>query len=345
MSFDPGIPVPIGGIERELGHLWEGSGDGKTRASMINLAIYSEKPGSLERNTGIIREIAGEHAMRAILVEADPKAEGSNAEAWISMHCYLRGAKGGSVCSEQISFRLAGAAARSLQSVVFSHLDSDLPLALWWQADFHPPIKGKLWRWVDRLLFDSHHWKKPAEQFALIGQIARLAEARTVLCDLNWARSLPVRQALAGIIDTPGALPELETLRSLHLDHAQGHRTTALLLVGWLADRLGWHLTLAGKNPQFQDARGGSVSVSLGEMEGSSISRMSLSSEKATFELSREADSDLYVTTAEGASLPPTSRMVRAPREETREILLMELARGGRHPLYARAVKAVEALW
>ena len=98
MSFDPGIPVPIGGIERELGHLWEGSGDGKTRASMINLAIYSEKPGSLERNTGIIREIAGEHAMRAILVEADPKAEGSNAEAWISMHCYLRGAKGGSVC-------------------------------------------------------------------------------------------------------------------------------------------------------------------------------------------------------------------------------------------------------
>ena len=181
MSFDPGIPVPIGGIERELGHLWEGSGDGKTRASMINLAIYSEKPGSLERNTGIIREIAGEHAMRAILVEADPKAEGSNAEAWISMHCYLRGAKGGSVCSEQISFRLAGAAARSLQSVVFSHLDSDLPLALWWQADFHPPIKGKLWRWVDRLLFDSHHWKKPAEQFALIGQIARLAEARSAI--------------------------------------------------------------------------------------------------------------------------------------------------------------------
>ena len=345
MSFDPGIPVPIGGIERELGNLWEESGDGKTRASLINLAIYNEKPGSLETNTGIIREIAGEHAMRAILVEADPQAGGSSAEAWISMHCYLRGAKGGSVCSEQISFRLAGEAARSLQSVVFSHLDSDLPLALWWQADFHPPIQGKLWRWVDRLLFDSRHWKKPAAQFALIGQIAGLAEARTVLCDLNWARSLPVRQALAGIVETPGALPELELLRSLHLDHAPGHRTTALLLVGWLADRLGWDLTLPGHNPHFQDARGGSVSVTLGEADGASISRMRLTSEKATFELSREANSDLYVTTAGGTSLPSTSRMVRAPREETREILLMEMARGGRHPLYARAVKAVEALW
>ena len=347
MSFEPGIPVPIGGIERELGRLWEESGDGKTRASLINLAIYNEKAGSLEKNTTIIREIAGEHAMRAILVEADPLAGGSGAEAWISMHCYLRGAKGGAVCSEQVSFKLAGEAARSLQSVVFSHLDSDLPLVLWWQADFRPPVDGKLWRWVDRLLFDSRHWKKPAEQFSLIGQIAGLAEARTVLCDLNWARSRPVRQARAGIVETPGALPELKLLRTLHLEHAPGHRTTALLLVGWLADRLGWHLTLPGTNPQFQDALCGSVSVTLKESEagGPSISRLRLASESAAFELVREPGSDLYVTTAEGPSLPPTTRMVRAPREETREILLAELARGGRHPLYARAVKAVEALW
>jgi len=32
-------------------------------------------------------------------------------------------------------------------------------------------------------------------------------------------------------------------------------------------------------------------------------------------------------------------------KEETKEILLSELARGGRHPLYMKAVKAVESLW
>ncbi len=345
MSFLPGIAVPIGGIERELGRLWEESGDTKTRASLINLAIYNEKEGSLERNSAIIREIAGEHAMRAILIQADPKAEGSTADAWITMHCYPRGSKGGAVCSEQISFQLTGEAARSLQSVVFSHLDSDLPLALWWQADFHAPIDGKLWRWVDRLLFDSRHWKKPSEQFDLIGKIAGLSEARTILCDLNWARSLPLRQALAGIFDTPGTLPELSRLRCLAITHAPGCRTTALLLVGWLAERLGWTLTGTPVNPVFHDPLGGSVALTLNESEGSSISRMELSSEKATFSLVRETGSDLYVTTAKGETLAATTRMVRAPREETREILLAELARGGRHPLYTRAAEAVKALW
>ena len=112
MSFTPGIPVPIGTIERELGRLWEASGEGKTRASLINLAVYSESPESLRENTATIQSIAGEHAMRAILIQANPSAAGSNAEAWISMNCYLRGAKGGEVCSEQISFELAGMAAR-----------------------------------------------------------------------------------------------------------------------------------------------------------------------------------------------------------------------------------------
>ena len=345
MSFVPGIPVPIGGIDRELGRLWEESGDTKTRASLINLAIYNEKPGSLERNTEIIRGIAGEHAMRAILIQADPEAEGTSADAWITMHCYLRGSQGGSVCSEQISFELAGTAARSLQSVVFSHLDSDLPLCLWWQADFHPPIDGKLWRWVDRLLFDSRHWKNPKEQFDLIRQIAGLAEARTVLCDLNWARSLPVRQALAAIFDAPGTLPELDRLERMELDHAPGSRTTALLLVGWIADRLGWSLSKSSPNPEFRDRHGKTIGVEFKEAEGASISRMHLSSETASFNLLRESGSDLYVTTAQGSDIATTSRMVRAPREETREILLAELSRGGRHPLYTKAVKAVEGLW
>jgi glucose-6-phosphate dehydrogenase assembly protein OpcA len=344
VSFTPGIPVPIGGIERELGRLWEASGEGKTRASLINLAVYSENPESLRENTSIIQSIAGEHAMRAILIQANPSAAESTAEAWISMNCYLRGAKGGEVCSEQISFNLAGEAARSLQSVVFSHLDSDLPLVLWWQSGFRNPLDGKLWRWVDRLLFDSASWNDPSRQFQLIHGIADLTESRTVLCDLNWARSLPVRQALAGIFDCPETLPELGKIRSLHLDHAPGNRTTALLLTGWLADRLGWHLTLDGSTPQFQDASGGIVTLFLKKVDGASISRLQLSSDAAEFEVRREHDSDLYVSAARGTTVPCTSRMVRAPREETKEILLAELARGGRHPLYQRAVRAVEAL-
>ncbi len=343
MSFVPGIAVPIGGIEKELGRLWEESGDDKTRASLINLAVYNEKAGSLQTNSSIVQGIAGEHAMRAILIEADPAAEGSSADAWINMHCYPRGANGGAVCSEQISFRLGGLAARSLQSVVFSHLDSDLPLALWWQADFRPPVDGKLWRWVDRLLFDSRYWKDPSGQFAIVSEIAGLPEARTVLCDLNWARCLPVRQALAGLFDAPTTLPEIRRIRSLEITHAPGFRATALLLAGWLADRLGWKLEKSGNS--FLDPSGATVTLALRESEGASIARLHVVSEGASFEVRRDPDSEQYVTSASGTAIPSSGRMVRAPREETKEILLAELARGGRHPLYAKAVKAIGSLW
>jgi glucose-6-phosphate dehydrogenase assembly protein OpcA len=342
VSFVPGIAVPIGGIEKELGRLWEESGEDKTRASLINLAVYNEKQGSLRTNSEIIRGIAGEHAMRAILIEADPKAEGSSADAWINMHCYPRGSKGGAVCSEQISFRLGGTAARSLQSVVFSHLDSDLPLVLWWQADFHGPVEEKLWRWVDRLLFDSRHWENPATQFGLVSAIASLPEARTVLCDLNWARGLPVRQALAALFDSPACHPELRTIRSLELVHAPGYRTTALLLAGWLADRLGWK---PDSSASFRDPSGAMVTLTLRESDGASITLLHLVSENASFEVRRDPDSDQYITSASGTTIPRSGRTVRAPREETREILLAELARGGRHPLYTASVKALENLW
>lgn len=353
MSIPDGIPVPIGGIEKELGRLWEASGDNKTRASLVNLAIYSEGDGSLTANSSTVRSIAGEHAMRAILVEADPFASGSSAEAWISMHCYPRGSKGGSVCSEQISFRLSGEAARSLQSVVFSHLDSDLPLALWWQAPFRTPVEGKLWRWIDRLIFDSRSWEDPGGQFAAVSSIPLLAEARTVLCDLNWARSLPVRQALAGLFDTPGALAELSSVRRLELVHGPESRSTALLLAGWIADRLGWTREdskeskgdPSGTDSGFRDSTGRQVILSLEQAEGPSIGRMTLLCGGGSFEVLREAGSDHYVTSAAGSSVTPGGRMVRAPREETREILLAELSRGGRHPLYVRAVRAVGSLW
>ena len=345
MSLQPGIEVPIGGIERELGNLWEKSGGKKTRASLINLAIYSERKDSLESNSAIIEGIAGEHAMRSLLIEADPEAAGSSAESWISMHCYARGPMGGGVCSEQICFRLSGEAARSLQSVVFSHLDSDLPLALWWQADFRTPINARLWRWVDRLLFDSRQWLHPGKQFEIVSEIADLADTRTVLCDLNWARSLPVRQTLAGIFDPPCTLRELYKVEALEFDHAPGSRTTALLMLGWLADRLDWTLVKAEANPVFRNSLGQLLTVVIREIPGNSISRILLRSKDACFELSRKEGSDVFVTSVKDKSLSTSSRMVMTLRDETGDILLAELARGGRHPLYCKAVQAVQQLW
>jgi len=45
-----GLPVAIDRIDRELKKLWSEGEVAMTRASMVNLAIYSEEPDSLTRN-------------------------------------------------------------------------------------------------------------------------------------------------------------------------------------------------------------------------------------------------------------------------------------------------------
>ena len=89
--IEPGLPVEIGRISRELGKLWEETGDTKTRASLINLAIYTESAKSVSENTSLISQIATQHACRALLIFANPRATQEQAKAWISAHCHLAG--------------------------------------------------------------------------------------------------------------------------------------------------------------------------------------------------------------------------------------------------------------
>src|ERR1700704_4079439 len=158
-NYSLGLAVEISKIDRELKKLWAESASAMTRASLINLAVYSEASGSLERNTQLIARIAQNHACRAIVIGADPSAKENRVEAWISAHCHVSRAGSKQICSEQISFLLEGPCTSLLPNIVFSHLDSDLPFYLWWQSDLHDPMDPQLWAWVDRFLYDSQNWK------------------------------------------------------------------------------------------------------------------------------------------------------------------------------------------
>src|SRR5450432_2832534 len=153
------MPVEVGKIDRELKKLWEQGDEKMTRASLINLAVYSEAQDSLGKNTQIVAQITEDHACRAIVIAADPSAKEERVEAWIAAHCHVSGAGSKQVCSEQLSFSLAGSFAKLLPNIVFSHLDSDLPFYLWWQGEFHDPMDPQLWTWVDRLIYDSRPWE------------------------------------------------------------------------------------------------------------------------------------------------------------------------------------------
>ena len=338
-TISAGMPVEIGRIEKELGRLWESTGD-KTRASLINLAIYTESAEAVAKNTDLISQIASEHACRAILIYANRTAPEIGAKAWINAHCHA--VNSGEICSEQITFQLDGDSPTALPNLVFSHLDSDLPLCFWWQSPFREPLNHKLWSWIDRLIFDSNSWDDPAAQFAIVRRIAAMGDVRTILCDLNWTRLLSLRFALAQFFDNACASPCLGNIREVEIVHAPGARISALLLLGWLANQLGWKLDSVLGNHSFRTADRSEVSFHLIEEPGFCVSSCRLNTDISKFRVDR-ADRFFHAT-ATGGPLDNFSQLMPAGRERTADTLLAELSRGGHHPLYLKTLDIIEPL-
>jgi glucose-6-phosphate dehydrogenase assembly protein OpcA len=337
--IEPGLPVEIGQISRELGKLWEETGDTKTRASLINLAIYTESAKSVSENTSLISEIAAQHACRALLIFANPKATREAAKAWISAHCHLAGKGERQICSEQITFELDGEIVSALPNIVFSHLDSDLPLYFWWQGEFREPLDEKLWGWVDRLIYDSASWEAPERQFRLVQKIRTLTEIRTVLCDLNWTRLLGTRFALAQLFDHSCALARIRNIKRISITCAR--RTTGLLLLGWLAGRLGWKLSDSGRFLATDDHP---IDFELLASEGPPIGRCAFECTDASLEIARDHGSDYFHARINCEGISDTMMLVPAGKSDTVDILVDELSRGGEHPLYRKALALVGPL-
>lgn len=346
MTVSPGLAVEVGDIDRQLGLLWAQSDAGKVRASLVNLVIYSEAPGAMAANTPLLSEIAADHAFRALLVQAQPEAKKSAVRAWITAHCHLRETGKNEICSEQITFQLDGPAAGRLPSIVFSHLDTDLPLYLWWQGDLHPDPDPQLWRWVDRLIVDSNSWSDPAAQFRILREVQSLGRARAALADLNWTRIFHLRYAVAQIFDLPAALERLDRIDRVEIIHAPGHRLTALQLLGWLASRLGWSLDHDDRAPVFRRQDGGTVTFQLNVNQDAKacVESIDIGLGDATASVRRKTSGDYYLGTFTAPHQASFAQMLPAERDKTSDILLSELSRISRHPLFWPAIRAIEPL-
>jgi glucose-6-phosphate dehydrogenase assembly protein OpcA len=339
--IEAGFPVEIGRIDKELGKLWEEVGDTKTRASLVNLAIFTEKTDSVAANTDLISKIASQYACRALLIFANPAASQSEAKAWINAHCHLAGKGERQICSEQITFQLDGEMINALPNIVFSHLDSDLPLYFWWQGEFREPLDKKLWGWVDRLIYDSAEWKTPAEQFQLVRKIRTLTEVRTILCDLNWTRLVGSRFAIAQMFDHSCALARVGKIQKVSISCA--NYTAGLLLLGWLASQLGWKLQPTGDC--FLSGEGKRIDFEIQTTVGPVLTRCVFDCEDATLEIWREANSEYFQARIGCEGISDGVMLVPAGRSELADILVTELSRGGNHPLYRRGLAAIDALF
>jgi glucose-6-phosphate dehydrogenase assembly protein OpcA len=345
-TYSLGAPVEIGKIEQELKKLWQEGEGAMTRASLMNLAAYSEEPGSLNDNTQLMAKITEDHACRAIVIEADCRSEENRVDAWISAHCHVSQTGKKQVCSEQISFLLKGGCTTQLPSIVLSHLDSDLPLYLWWQGELHDPMDAQLWEWVDRFIYDSHGWKDFPAQMALVETAQREAKQRLVLCDLNWTRLDKLRFALAQFFDHPASHHRLEKISNMRLDFAPAFRSTALLFVGWLAAQLNWQIDAvkSSRELRFTGTSGRPIEVELREHDGQPVHEVALTSGEVEFRVTYADCGDLLEVSRTQDDEKRVPQLMPAGNNDPVSLISEELIRGGPHHAYLNALNYVRDL-
>ena len=342
-TYSLGAPVEIGKIEQELKKLWREGEGAMTRASLMNLAVYSEAPGSLQHNTQLMARITENHACRAIVIEADCAADDDHVSAWISAHCHVSSVGSKQVCSEQVSFLLKGGCTTQLPSIILSNLDSDLPLYLWWQEEFRERMDPQLWAWIDRVIYDSHTWSDFHSQIRLLELIREEANQRIVLCDLNWTRLDNLRFALAQFFDHPASRHRLAKITKLRIDFAPGFRSTAILFVGWLGAQLNWRIdgVKSSGELRFTGASARHIDVNLRERNGEPVQDVALTSGDVEFRVTYAHCGDLLEVSRIQNDEKRVPQLMPAGNNDPVGLISEELMRGGPHRVYLNALNFI----
>jgi glucose-6-phosphate dehydrogenase assembly protein OpcA len=335
-----GTEVPLGKIDSELTKLWDD--DAKTRASLLNFAIYSEDTSSLETNVERLDRIISLNACRALLILRMP-GEAPSARAWINALCHpYQGRQ--AVCSEQISFLLEDGDAAQLQNVVFAHLDSDLPLVVWWQGPLTQNFEERFYSHIDTLIIDSSTWNDPKTEFAELAAALETGTADFDVRDLSWTRSHFLRLALASSFEDDQARQKLNRLSEVEIVYAPGRRAAALLLAGWLAKRLGASLKDTDSDFIFHREDGLPIRAILTEQPGvHCLKSLTLRGEGLSVEITRSDDSP-FVRVASSCGEHSHEELLPADADTEADLVADQLSRAGGTTLYADMIPTMRQL-
>jgi glucose-6-phosphate dehydrogenase assembly protein OpcA len=230
-----------------------------------------------------------------------------------------------------------------VRNILFGHLDSDLPLYLWWQGQFSNQIDQQLWRWVDRFFFDSQSWRRPAEQIKILRGSVASAGVRCVLCDLNWRRLIYFRLGLAQLFEHPWAARQIHSIREVTLTYNPEYWTTAVLFICWMASQLEWKLEeQSDYEYRFESGRSGApVLIKMIALPGPWIGEVKVGLERGELGVKWACD---FLETCFTGDLQLT-QMLPVGGTSIGALMQEELTRGGEHQTYLAALKIAEKLW
>lgn len=208
---------------------------GYVPARVLNMVVFVEDRYSAQiaqRLSGVGRY----HASRTVVFAYDPDREELNARVSIASEGEP-GPETLALVRETATVEIGERHLDDLPTIADPLVVSDLPTLLW-SPYSHPTEADTLLGLAQATLIDSI--EAPTWSEAIARGCALSEQAYVV--DLAWLRSTPWRERMAAVFDPQDMRAALQGLRELEIRHHPDSTVAAMLLVGWLASRLGWEL-------------------------------------------------------------------------------------------------------
>jgi glucose-6-phosphate dehydrogenase assembly protein OpcA len=229
-------PDAIEAALRELVNQRHGENGGLAPARALNMIVFVESRfiGEISNR---LASVGRYHPSRLIVLSYAPERTRLDARAVVSSESEPAEGELG-LLRETVTVEVGERHLDDLVTIVDPLVVTDLATLLW-SPHGHPEAVDALLELAQAVLVDS--LDDPSWRDA-IGRACELRK-RAYVVDLAWLRTTPWRERVAAAFDTRAMRVELERIETVAVRHHPDSTVAAMLLVGWLASRLGWEVS------------------------------------------------------------------------------------------------------
>src|SRR5215211_137904 len=206
---------------------------GYVPARVLNLVVVLDRQwrGEIENR---LERVGRYHPSRTVMIAVEPERD--QLDAWAFMVCQGNAQPGSfSVCHEHVVVEVGQQHLRHVDTIVDPLVVSDLSTVVWAPHGHRDAVEA-LRRLAQVVLLDSVEEPDPHQALDRSRQLAE----RAYVVDLAWLRSTPWRERIAATFDPVQWRDELRRISAVTVHHREDSTAAGLLLLGWLATRLGW---------------------------------------------------------------------------------------------------------
>jgi glucose-6-phosphate dehydrogenase assembly protein OpcA len=232
-SADETTPSAIEGALRQLLEEQHQQSEAYAPARVLNLVAVVDRQWRGEIVNRLER-LGRFHPSRTIVCSIESRRE--TLAAWATMSCDADPSSSTlAVCEERVEIEMGSRHIDGLATIVDPLIVPDLATVVWAPHGHHSAV-DELTELADVHLLDSVQEPDPG---AAIARAEQLLENAYVV-DLAWLRSMPWRERIAATFDPADWRGQLARIDEVTVRHREDSSVSALLILGWMASRLGW---------------------------------------------------------------------------------------------------------